>query len=133
MNFFLYCWRCLRSGSSHMTKSFYVIRLVRTQTTGKPFLQSSNTDNENNRYFDTMVLKVASITITPICPYMSMISLYHGICIPNTKDKSTTSLFSCQMKRHLDSLKLTFLHYQSHYSNVTIHPSSMYSHIKQYP
>ena len=95
---FLYFWRCLHSGRSHMTKFSSVIRLVKNQATGIPFIQSSNTNNENNGYFGTLVPYVASIVMAPLCPYLSIIFFCQGVCIPKMKGKYMMSSFSCHMK-----------------------------------
>ena len=95
---FLFIWRCLRNGCSHMTKYSSVIRLVRTQAMIIQFFQSSNTNNENNRYFETLVPNVASIAVAILCPYLSIISFCHGIYIPRIKGNFMMSSFSCHMK-----------------------------------
>ena len=91
-------WRCHRSSCSHVTKSSSIIRLVRTQIKLILFLQSSNTNNENNGHFETFVPNVTFIAMAPLCPYLSIISFCHGLCIPRMKGKFMMSCFLCHMK-----------------------------------
>ena len=88
-------WRCLRNGCSHMTKFSSVIRLVGMQVTGISFLQSSNTNNKNNGYFETLV---PNVVMTLLQWFHCVYTFCDDVCISRMKNKSMMSFFSCHMK-----------------------------------
>ena len=131
----LYFWRCLRSGCSHMTKFSSVIRLVGIQATGISFLQSSNTNNKNNGYFETLVPNVVMTLLQWFhCVYTLVANLFAMMFVYlEWKTNLWCHFFHVIWRRHLDVSKSISSHCQSYYGSSVKLSFIIYFHNKQYP